>query len=208
MKNFRNVMLALFMLGMFAPASQLTAAPVLLDFEDLEDLASVDDNYASYGLHFINAISLTTGFSVNEFDYPSHSGEMVIGDDRGPIVIIFDNPTSEISAYFTYASTLTITAYDVFNTVLGTFTTLTDFNLGVSEYILLDFSNVSSLVIAGFLPDSFIMDDFSFDSATSVPEPSTLLLFSGGLAGLASAGRRNRSAKNPERCVQQNQQAQ
>lgn len=195
MKRFREVILVLIIMGVLTPASHLAAAPVLLDFEDLGYSVNVEDSYASFGVHFSNAISLTAVIDLNEYDFSPSSGDMAIGDYLGPLVITFDNPTSDISAYFTYASTLTITAYDVVNTILGTFTTLTSLNLGSSDYISLDsFSGVSKLVIQGTRPDSFIMDDFSFNSAAPVPEPSTLLLFGAGLAGLASAGRRKRLA--------------
>lgn len=195
MMNFRNMALILVMIGVLAPASYLAAAPVVLDFEDLSDSVDVGDSYASYGVHFSDAISLTADFSLNEFEYPPSSGVVAVGDDLGPLVITFDNPTSDISAYFTYASMLTFTAYDLSDSILGTFKTPTAYNLGHSEYTSLDFSNVTTLVIEGEWVGSFIMDDLGFNSATHTPEPSTLLLFGVGLAGLAGVGRKKRSTK-------------
>ena len=63
------------------------------------------------GLTFANAVILSAGLSLNEFDFPPRSGFNVVSDLGGPIVITFDSPVAAILAYLTYAVGVTITAY-------------------------------------------------------------------------------------------------
>jgi len=155
----------------------------LIDFENMPDLTSVGDYYASYGLHFQNAISLTAGFSLNEIDYPPSSGLVAIGDDFAPIEIVFDSPSANISAYFTYGSQLTFTAYDSSGTLLGQYLHASLSNLGSTELIPLNFTNVNKLVIAGQWDGSYIMDDLSF---APIPEPASVILLA--ISCLSGAG--------------------
>lgn len=172
------------------------AKATLLDFEDIPDLTSVGDYYASYGVHFSDAISLTAGFSLNEFDFPPSSGDVAIGDDWAPIEITFDNPTQDIFANFTYGSQLTFSAYDATASLIGTYTHPSFENYGFTEQIALSFTGVSSLIIAGEWDGSYIMDDFNFNSvAAPVPEPATMLLFGTGLAGIVGSRIRKKSKK-------------
>lgn len=164
----------------FATSSSAT----LIDFESLPDLEVVSGQYISDGVTFNNAISLTAGFSLNEFDFPPSSGLVAIGDDFAPLEISFTNAASNISGYFTYASQLTFSAYDVIGDLIGDFVNTGFDNLGSSEFISLSFADVSTLIIAGEWDGSFIMDDLNFEaSVSSVPEPSTLVLLSLGLVG-------------------------
>jgi len=173
------------------------AGAVSLNFEDLTDLTSVNDFYASNGVHFQNALSLTAGFSLNEFDFPPSSGSVAVGDDNAPVEIIFDNPTSNIFAHFTYSSQLTFSAYDNSGALIGSYTNPLQSNLGNTELIGLGFSNVASLVIAGATVNSFIMDDFNFTQTVNpVPEPSTMALLGLGLIGLIGNRIRNQRHNN------------
>ena len=175
-----------------------TAQATLLDFEDLQDLDAVASQYSTQGVTFDNAIALTAGFSLNEFDYPTASGQMAIGDDGGPLVINFANVTDSISAYFTYGSQLTFSAYDAAGALLGSMVNAGFDNLGSSELISLDFVGVSSLRIAGEWDGSFIMDDLNFNSVAPVPAPETLSLM--GLAwGAMLLQRRRAAGRNAER---------
>lgn len=175
-------MLVMFIFLLF-PAS---AKAAVISFEDIPDLTSVGDFYASYGVYFDNAISLTAGFSLNEFDYPPSSGSVAIGDNDAPISITFDSPAKDIFANFTYDSQLTFSTYDQFGTLIGSYINSGLSNLGTTELIPLSFSGVSSLIIAGAVNNSYIMDDFTFtiDQASVVPEPATIFLLTGGLFGL------------------------
>lgn len=177
-----------FILSMIAATFLFTtsvAEAVILDFEDLPDLTSVGEAYTSYGLHFQNAISLTAGFSLNEFDYPPSSGLIAIGDNNSPITIAFDIPVTNLFANFTYGSQLTFSAFNESDLLIGTYVHPSNSNLGTTELISLNFSGVSSLIIAGEWDNSYIMDDLNFDPiARPVPEPATIILLGGGILGL------------------------
>jgi len=184
MKKFNSIFILVFLLvfTIYVPAQA-----IMLDFEDLPDLTSVDDFYASLGIHFENAISLTAGFSLNEFDYPPSSGIVALGDDWAPILLTFDNPAENIFAHFTYASQLTFTAWNDAGDIIGTYINPNSDNLGSSELISLNFSGVSKLQIAGEWNGSYIMDDLNYElnQHAPVPEPAIMFLFGSGLIGVA-----------------------
>lgn len=192
MKLSKKVMLSFAVVVASFTAIQAVAVPLELDFEDLSDLTNADELYSTYGVHFNNAISLTAGFSLNEIDYPPSSGDVAIGDDLAPIEIIFDSPTDNIYANFTYGSQLTFSAYDAYGAVIGTYIHSYLENYGSSEKIDLNFTGISLLVISGEWTGSFIMDDFGFNSTNAVPEPSTAILFGVGFLALCGIIRKNR----------------
>ena len=176
--------------------SSVTASATLLDFESLADLDPVTTQYSPQGIEFDNAIALTSGFSLNEFDFPPHSGTVAIGDNGiSPLQIRFLQPSKDISGWFTYGAQLTISAYDSLNGLLGIVNSFGTSNLGTSTLINIGLNNVSRLSFVNSTIGNFIVDDLNFTKIEalppklpdpgSVPEPSTLILLCAGFFGLA-----------------------
>lgn len=184
------IIVSLFLYFLSTP---LLSSATLLDFEGLPDFDVVTNQYASQGVTFSNTIALTAGLSLNEIDFPPHSGLGVVGDDgNAPMEIFFTNPAQDISAWFTYATLLTLTAFDSSNTMLGAINSIGLDNTGYSTQIALGIGGVSHLVIAGDVNGGFTMDDLSFTS--TVPEPATLSLMAIGLIGVAFRQKRTATA--------------
>jgi hypothetical protein len=182
------------------PAARAHAAPVLIDFEGLGDFEAVTTQYP--GVTFGNTIAVTSGISLNEFETPPRSGTNAVFDDGGAITLGFDSPVSHFAGYFTYSTTLTLTAFDASLNVIGTATSLFANNFALTGVAGSAPNELLELVLAGIafvriegdpLGGSFVLDDVTFDTAavtTAVPEPSTLALIAGGLALLRARRRR------------------
>ena len=95
----------------------LATRPATLDFEGLSDGIVLTSEYS--GVSFSNAIILTSGVSLNEFEFPPRSGTNVASDDGGPMSINFASAVSSFSGYFTYAEPLTISAFSNSNVLLS-----------------------------------------------------------------------------------------
>src|SRR5580765_1660101 len=72
----------------------------LIDFEELLDLEHVSTQYS--GVVFENAVALTAGLSLDEFEFPPHSGSVVVTDAGAPIQIRFANPVTSVGGFFTH----------------------------------------------------------------------------------------------------------
>jgi hypothetical protein len=157
------------------------------------------------GMSFSNATVLTAGSSLNELEFPPHSGGNVIFDDGGFMSIAFDAPIVSFGGHFTYLGPLTLTAYDAAHNVLGQVGSLFNSNLLLSgdagsvanEFIQFTSAlGIASVTIAGDpFGGSFVMDDLTFDdgrTSESVPEPTTLALF-GVALGVGAVRRKWRS---------------
>ena len=164
----------------------LRANQIQIDFENLPDGTSVTNQYP--GLLFSDATVLSAFLSLNEAEFPPHSGTNVVFDDGGPMLISFQSPAIDFSGYFTHLVPLTLVAYNGTNTV-SSISSIFANNLALSgdpgsspnELISLsDPAGFSSIVITGDPSGgSFTMDDVTVDFApTTVPEPASLLLFS------------------------------
>src|ERR1700733_14644782 len=93
----------------------LFASPVLhaqtsITFDALNDGDLVTTQYS--GLTFSNAKVVTSGFSLTDLDFPSHSGGNAITDASGPISVSFSVPISTFTGYFTHVNPITVTAFD------------------------------------------------------------------------------------------------
>jgi len=164
-----------------------------LDFEGILDLTPLSNQYS--GVTFSNATVITSGLSLNEFEFPPFSGTSVIFDDGGLIGLSFLSPVSTFSGYFTYNSALTLTFYGPGATLLGTVNSAFANNTALSGDVgsapneLLSFSNLTGIATIEILGDpfgaSFVGDDFTTTEISSgVPEPSLFALTAACLAGL------------------------
>ena len=166
------------------------SAATIINFDGLSDSEIVTNQFA--GLTFSNTTALTAGVSLNEFEFPPRSDFNVVMDDGGAISILFNSPVLSVSGYFTYLSSLTFTAFDSGATQVGQTTSLFSSNLVLSgdpgssanELLTVSFAGgISSVTISGDpMGGSFTLDDLRVEPlATTVPEPSSTLLFISGV---------------------------
>lgn len=163
-------------------------ADSIIDFEALADSTVVTTQYG--GLTFTNSIVLSSGISLNEFEFPPHSGSNVISDNNGPLTIDFSSPIFGFAGYFTHLEPLTITALDSAGDQIASAASLYSNNLalsgepGSSPNELLSLSSGIGIAEIRIVGDpaggSFVGDDFSFiTSSIAVPESSVLILLLG-----------------------------
>jgi hypothetical protein len=176
------------------------ASPIFLDFETMSDSEIVTTQFP--GLTFSNATILTAGTSLNEFEFPPHSGSNVVFDDGGPLSITFASPIFGFSGFFNYSTALQIVAFDSSHHTLGSASSLFNSNLALSgdpgsssnEFLQLALADIASVSITGdSLGGSFTLDDVSVNEAsevTPVPEPGTFSLIGLGLVSLVRKRRR------------------
>jgi hypothetical protein len=162
------------------------ARATTIDFEGLPDSTILTTQYP--GLTFSNTIILTSGISLNEFEFPPHSGTNVASDNNGPITIDFSAPITSFSGYFTYVEPLTLDGFDASDTEVATAASAFSSNDALfgdpgsspNEFIDLSFAGgMSSVTITGDpLGGSFTMDDITYTSGTSaVPEPNSVSFY-------------------------------
>ena len=193
--------LSLSVLAAMLPFTQrpLRADTVFIDFETLPDGSSIADGTpltTQYpGLTFTNTTVISAGISLNEFEFPPHSGTNVVFDDGGPITIDFGAPITSFSGYFTYLEPITLAGLDASDvevaSALSAYSTndalFGDPGSNPNEFLSLGFAGgVSEVTITGDpLGDSFTLDDVTY--TTAVPEPNSVLLLlscTGGLLAL------------------------
>jgi hypothetical protein len=216
----RSLICALSIIALLA--LPVPAAADTITFESLTDLEGVTNQFAGLGLTFANATVLTSGIvnpfsllnscggapgSLNDIDFPAHSGCNVVLDDGGAMRIDFSAPITAFSGFFTYVSPLTLEAFDASDVLLGTATSLFAENFASSanapnELLALSFSGIRSILITGDpFGGSFTLDDLDFTPQADtgppvnpVPEPATLYLVGFGAAGLWAKSKRSRSS--------------
>ena len=186
--------LALFCLFLFA--RPLLADTITINFEGFADGTAITTQYA--GITFSNATIQTAGVSLNEFEFPPHSGVNVVFDNGGPITITFGSAVTGVGAFFTYAMPLTVEAFNSAGTMIASTNSLFSSNEALSgvagsspnEFIQVGSpSGISSIEIFGSSSGtSLVMDDLTY---SSVPEPGSLALLLTGMAPLIVSRIRN-----------------
>ncbi len=156
----------------FLVAPVLQAQNATASFEGLPDGAVTQLS----GLQFTNTAVVTAGVSLNELDFPPHSGVKVAFDSGGPITIAFPSPVAAFGAYFNYRTSLTVQAYDASSNLLATATSHYSSNLAISgvsgstpnEFLQVSSTNIARVTISGN-PNgaSFSMDDVMAGSTLS-----------------------------------------
>jgi hypothetical protein len=166
--------------------SHLNASVVVLNFEGFVDGTALTTQYP--GFTFSNAIILSSGISLNEFEFPPHSGVNVVSDDGGPMTITLGTPATSFGGYFTYAEPLTIDAFGTaFNLVASVTSPFSnneamsgDLGSSPNEFLQVSYgSGISEIRIIGDpLGGSFTLDDATIKTgASTVPEPRFSSLF-------------------------------
>jgi hypothetical protein len=163
-------------------AACASASTITLDFEGFPDSTVLSTQYA--GFTFADAIILTAGVSLNEFEFPPYSGVNVVSDNGGPMSIDFSSPATSFGGYFTYLEPLTIDAFDASSILVASATSdfadndalFGDPGSSPNEFIQVSFAGgISSVTITGDpLGGSFTLDNATISTGIpSAPEPGT-----------------------------------
>jgi hypothetical protein len=184
----------------------LRADPIVIDFEGLNDGDSVTTQFA--GVTFSDAAVLTAGISLNELEFPPHSGSNVVYDAGGPMTIAFAAPILSFGGYFTYAEALSLDAFDASSDLVASTSSAFDSNLALSgdpgsspnEFLEVTFATgISSVTITGDpAGGSFVLDDATitpFGSPATVPEPGTSVPLAVAAIALGAVFRRRREVR-------------
>jgi hypothetical protein len=175
-------------------STALSASTITLDFESFPDSTILTNQYPD--LTFSNAIILTAGLSLNEFEFPPHSGVNVVSDNGGPITISFAIPINSFSSYFSYVEPLTIAAFNSASAGVASATSRFSSNDALfgdpgsspNELIQVSFpAGISSVTITGDPGGgSFVLDDVTITTGvnSTAPEPASLLLLLSGVGFL------------------------
>jgi hypothetical protein len=203
-KFVRSVLILIAAIGFAAQAATI-------DFEGLPDGTILTTQYP--GLTFTNAIILTAGISLNEFEFPPHSGADVVSDNGGAMTITFAGPVLSFAGYLTYVTQLTLTAIGTGSTQVAQTVSLFNNNLAClagppclgdpgsspNEWISVALTGgISSVTISGDpAGGSFALDDATYTTAvpSAVPEPETLSLILTSLCAFNFCRRNSRNGK-------------
>ncbi len=191
-----------FSLLLLFAAAPIFAGTIVIDFEGLTDSTILANQYP--GVTFSNAIILTSGISLNEFEFPPHSGTNVASDNGGPMSVSFLSPAQSFGGYFTFGEPLMLDAFGAANTLLASATSPFPNNEALSglpgsspnEFLQVSSaSGISRVTITGDpAGGSFALDDATYSTtAAAMPEPSSWVLLLSGSMILAMLRWRKRS---------------
>lgn len=156
-------------------SSQASAqSATVLNFDGLVDSTSITNQFQ--GVTFQNATAISAGITLNEFEFPPHSGSNVAFDSGGPITISLSAPVQSFAGYFTYSVPVTIQAFGNSGTLLVSASSRYSSNETLSgvagsspnELIqLASGSGISKVVITGSAAGtSFVLDDATVSTAS------------------------------------------
>jgi hypothetical protein len=166
----------------------LYARTTVIDFDALPDSTPVRDFYQSAGVSFVRATAVTTGVSLNEFEFPPHSGKNAAFDNSGTVILNFTIPVVRVGGYFTYATPIRIEAFNSSGILVSTATSLFSNNEALSgdpgsspnELLqVLSSDGIAQIVISGAPSgSSFTMDDLTVSDTLDVTPPKTVAILS------------------------------
>jgi hypothetical protein len=187
---------------------RLAVGATVIDFENFPGTNNPipDSTVLSYqypGIIFSNAITYKAQFTLDEAEFPPHSGVNVASDFGGPIGITFNIPVTFFSGFFTYSTSLTIQGFDAMGAPIGTLMAMSKFSnneqvSGDSGSAPNELIQIGSMM-AGATPFSFVQltgspsgGSFTVDDVTytTVPEPTTFFLVFGSILFIVVFGRR------------------
>ena len=144
-----------------------------LNFDSLVDGTPV--TYQFQAITFQNATAITAGVTLNEFEFPPHSGANVLYDSGGPMTVSFLSPVQSFTAYFTYGAPLSIRVFDASGAQLAVASSFLPSNEALSglpgsapnERIQVNAAGISRMIITGSLSgSSFTLDDLVVSAYT------------------------------------------
>ena len=148
----------------------------------------ITTQFLPLGVTFQNATILTAGITLNEFEFPPHSGANVVFDDDGGMTLLFTTPIMSVGGFFTYGAPLTLQAFLLGSPVAAVNSAFAN-NMALSgdlgstpnEFLAVSFlAGIDELRITGLAGGgSFVLDDLVFPIPLS--EPPMLALVAAGL---------------------------
>lgn len=203
--KLKAIITTLFMQALLLGSATHSQA-VLIDFESVADNTglgvTVTNQFSVQGVTFASAVALTAQLSLNEIDFPPHSGSTVVSNTNSGIMRLdFAAPLLDIGGFFTYSlgtsNKLLLQAYDIDGNLLGTRSSTFSDNTadifgepGSSPNEFLQLAHIGAihrLDINGQGGD-FTLDDLQFTpgigATPSVPEPAIWFFLFLGLAAV------------------------